>query len=315
MKAVFLGTTDFARIVLEGLLDKCPKELLEIVGVVCQPDKKRGRNPFHPVKELALERKLDLIQPENINQPEPRQWISEKNPDLLLVAAYGQILKKKTLDLAPLGSFNLHASLLPRYRGASPIHHAILAGEKETGVTVQKMVRKLDAGPILVQKKIPISEEESTRTLSPKLAQLGVEACLEALELLESGNYHLIPQREEEASYAPLLRREDGEMDWTQDSFYLHCFIRAMDDWPGSWTHFFREGKPPLRVTIHKALPVEGKGEPGEVLQASKELIVATGKGALKILELTPQAKKRISFRDFINGYAVRKGNRFGKSS
>lgn len=309
MDLIFCGTSDFGRTLLKGLLASSHR----LLGVVTQPDKKKGRKTlFHPVKEEVTERTLDYLQPENINSPEALSWLRERNPQIIVVAAYGQIVRKAFLNLAPQGCYNVHGSLLPHYRGASPIHYALLKGEKTTGVTVQKMVRKLDAGPVLLQKAVEILPGENFLELSARLARLGAEAIVEALDRIEKGDFELIPQDESLATYAPTLQKEEGKMDWRRGAEALENLVRGLIEWPGAWAFLERPGKDPLRLTFQKVSASQGKGSPGEILEAHKErLLVATGQGALLVEEVIPAAGKKLKARDFINGYKVEKGHRF----
>lgn len=309
MKVVFFGTDQFGKAVLEAILES-PHV---VVGVITQPDRNVKRHGFSPVKKLALEKQLDLLQPEKVNQEEVREWVRKRQADVAVVASYGQILGKKLLKIPRLGCFNVHASLLPKLRGASPIAYAILLGETVTGITVQKMVPKLDAGPILLQKTLPIHPEDTAATLAERLRPLAQEAIQEALEQLDRGDYTLTPQKEEEATYAPLLRKEDGAIDWTKEAFYIERQIRAMTPYPGAFTYYL-ETNPPLRLVIQKArlVPLEEERKAGEIYWTKGKLLVAAKKGGLEILRLTPQARKPIRGIDFVHGWKVQVGHRLG---
>lgn len=308
MRILFLGTGELGVPALEAMVGAG----YEVVGVVVQPDRPRGKERRHPVKVLAQSLGLEVYQPADINSEESLLWCSGLEPDLIVLAAYGQILRKRILGLPRLGCLNIHASLLPKYRGASPVHYAILNGEKRTGITVQRMVRRLDAGPVLLQEELEIWPDETMDRLYWRLAQLGAKGILRALRLLELGRAEFSPQDHSEATYAPVLSRRDGLVDWSRPVEELYCFIRAMTSWPGAFSYLHREGKRPLRVIFSRVEPALGRGRPGEVIYVDGEnLKVAAGRGALWVRELVPEARKRLQVRDFLNGYRVRKGDIF----
>lgn len=308
MKLLFMGTSDFAC----PSLHKLAESSHEIVGVVTQQDKPQGRNRLHPVKVEAQKLGLPIYQPEKVNRPEAREWIADSGAELVVVAAYGQILRKKLLAIPPRGFINVHGSLLPRHRGAAPVNYAVLAGDTITGVTIQKVVRKLDAGPIIVQRETAIEPDETAAELYLRLKDLGADALIEAIDLIDNDEAEYIEQNHDAATFAPSLQRKDGRIDWNQPAEQLKNFVRGMTTWPGAWTYFEREEKKNLRAVISRSEIEKGDETPGVVSSIDGgRLLVGTAEGLLEILEITPAAGKRLSGRDFINGYQIEVGQRF----
>jgi len=306
LKIVFMGTPEFAVPSLKRLLE----EGYEIPLVITQPDKPAGRGRKvkpPPVKTFALEKGIHVYQPERLKgNEELEERLKELAPDLIVVVAYGKILPSWLLDVPKFGVLNVHASLLPKYRGASPIQSALLNGEEETGVTVMKVSERLDAGDILSQKKIKITESDNAETLSKKLSHEGALLLSETIPLYVSGKVKPVPQNESEATYCFQIRKEMGKIDWEKPAREIFNMVRAFTPWPSAYT-FFR-GK---RVQLLKVFPVSEAGEPGEVVKAGKELIVAAGEGALRIDSLKPEGKKSITGEDFVRGYRVKVGEKF----
>lgn len=315
MKIVFMGTPDFAAGALEALI----RAGHEITAVVTQPDKARGRSGellAPPVKECALRHGLPVFQPVKIKTAESVAQLKQYEAEIYVVAAFGQILSQEILDIPKYGCLNIHASLLPKYRGASPIQHVIIDGEAETGVTIMQMDAGLDTGDMLYQKKLAISEEDTFETLHDKLMELGGEAIAEALSLLEAGR--LVPRRQKDADscYASLIRKEMGKIDFRQEAAVINRLIRGMNPWPSAYT--FYKGK---QLKIWKATPVdeaELQGNkasvPGRIVQVSKEFFdVACGKGILRVSELQLAGKKRMSAHDFLLGVKMMPGERLGE--
>ncbi len=302
-----MGTPDFAVPSLKKLVESG----YDVKLVVTQPDQPAGRGKKvtpPPVKVVAEELGIPVYQPEKVKEnDELKKRLLEVEPDLIVVAAYGKILPEWLLNLPKYGTINVHASLLPKYRGASPIQWALLNGEEETGVTIMKVIPKLDAGDIISQKRVKIEKEDNAKTLHDKLAEVGAELLVKTLPLYVSGKLKPVPQNEEEATYCPQIKKEMGKIDWRESAEKIFNKIRAFTPWPSAYTTF--KGK---RVKILKGEPVEGSGEPGEVIEAGKNLIVAAGKGALKIERLRPEGRKEISGEEFVRGYRVKKGDRFG---
>lgn len=315
MRIVFMGTPDLSRTVLEALLAAGH----ELVLAVTQPDREKGRGKalqMSPVKELALERGIPVYQPERIRREESVAWLEdffrEKPADIGVVAAFGQILPQRVLDMPRLGCLNVHTSLLPKYRGAAPIQQAILAGEKETGVTIMQMDAGLDTGDILLQRSLPIEERETGGSLTEKLAALGGALLCETLSRLEDGLIIPIPQMGE-SSYAPQIRKEQGLIDWNRPAEEIERQIRAFDPWPGSYT--FCQGK---RMILKSArlLPEERPKEakPGCVLRAGQDcLAVACGRGVLRLERLKPEGKKEMEAAAYLRGCALSAGDSMGE--
>lgn len=318
MKIVFMGTPDFAVGALEALLEAGH----EITAVVTQPDKPRGRSgelQYPPVKECALKHGIPVMQPAKIKTPEAVEELREYPADVYIVAAFGQFLSQEILDIPRYGCLNIHASLLPRYRGASPIQHAIIDGEKETGVTVQQMVKGIDCGDMLCRKKVEIQDTDTFQTLHDKLMVLGGEAVVETLSLLEQGKLTPEKQKDELSCYAPLIEKHMGKMDFGRSAAELDRLIRGLNPWPSAYT--FYRGK---QLKLWRAVPVVA-GEavkevagmslaPGEITAVTKDYIeVATGQGSLRVYELQLEGKKRMSAHDFLLGVKMVPGELLGE--
>lgn len=295
IKIVFMGSPDFSLSALRLLAEN-----YQLVGVVTQPDRASGRGrelKAPPVKTLALELKIPVIQPEKLREPEAMQQLRDWNPDLIVVAAFGQILKKEVLDLPKYGCINIHASLLPRWRGAAPINASVLAGDEETGVTIMKMDVGLDTGPMLAMKRIRIKPDDTAGSLFEALATLGADLLIETLPAYMDGKLSPQPQPEEGATYAPMLKKEDGLLDFNQPAVDLDRRIRAMNPWPGAW--FEWEGAP---FKIHKAHMGQGKAEAGKRLVEQNQPAVGTGSGILILDEVQPPGKKPMNGKSFLAG-------------
>ncbi|MCM8765655.1 MAG: methionyl-tRNA formyltransferase [Candidatus Omnitrophica bacterium] len=306
MKIVFWGTSSFALPTLE----KIARSKEEILLVVTQPDKKQGRHLKlipPPVKIKAEELNLKVVQPDSLSDKNFLSSLKELEPDLFVVVAYGNILKREILQIPRIISLNLHASLLPKYRGPAPINWAIWKGEKETGVSIIKMNEKMDAGEIILQKKIPISEEDNALSLGERLSREGADLCKEAIDLLAQGKAKFLPQEESKASFAPLLKKEDGKIDWRNSAREISRQIRALLPWPGSYC-FYKQKL--LKIWKASAGEEDFSGfSPGEIVEIGKEeFAVATGKGKLWIKELQLAGGRRMSAREFLSGHPLQKG-------
>jgi methionyl-tRNA formyltransferase len=322
MRLVMMGTGLFAEPTLEALLSS-PHP---VVGLVTQPDRAVGaergstRQTGRGMKTIAQERGIPVLQPESINTPEGVTALRELRPDLLVVAAYGQILSRDVLAVPPHGGINVHASLLPKYRGAAPIAWAIYHGEKQTGVTIIKMSVSLDAGDMLAQEAIDIGPEETAGEVEARLAPLGAKLALQVIEQIESGTVQGRKQDPALVTKAPKLKKEHGLIDWNRDALEVHNQIRAMQPWPTAYTYFHHQGKPPLRVIITKSAPYatadidSAHPTPGSILfPAEKGLWVATGANCdLEILELQPAGKRRMTAAEFLRGHSIKPGDHFG---
>ncbi|MHC4661472.1 MAG: methionyl-tRNA formyltransferase [Planctomycetota bacterium] len=315
MKVVFMGTPEIARDILAYLV----KSRHDVLAVVTRPDRARGRSkkPLpSPVKELAQEKGLEVLQPENAGAPELVTRLKEVLPDAIIVAAYGHILKESLLNLPPKGCINIHGSLLPKYRGASPIASAIAAGETETGVTLQYMAPKCDTGEMISQRAIPVEESDTTGTLSEKLALIGGQMIVDLLNRIESGEeISCVKQDEANATMTCRLQKSDGEIKWSRSAIEIERHIRAMQPWPAAFTFIETvKGRPPLRITLHTAEveETESTEEPGTILECSDECIrIATGKGTLSVTELQVAGKKRMKTGIFLRGTKLMEGMRF----
>jgi methionyl-tRNA formyltransferase len=309
MKLVFCGTPQFAVPSLERLAQAG----FEIQLVVSQPDRQKGRGlelSIPPVKQRAQEFGLPVVQPEKIkNNPEFQQQLTSLKPDAIVVVAYGRIIPAWMLVLPPLGNINVHASLLPKYRGAAPIQWAIANGETVTGVTTMRIDEGLDTGDILLQREIAIAKEDTALSLSPKLAELGANLLVETLRGLESGAIHPIPQDNSQAKLAPLLQKEDGVVDFSRTAEEIYNRMRGFHPWPGATTRFRGKG-----LKLVAARPIEGETlDEGWLRVTDDHLIVGcAGNTSLELLELQPEGKKAISAREFINGYRPASGERLG---
>ncbi len=306
-KIVYMGSPEFAIPPLEGLVEK-----EEVLAVITQPDKPKGRglrlSPC-PVKEWAISKGLEVLSPQKLKDPEFLEKLKGFSPDLIVVCAYGKILPKEVLEIPKFGCWNIHASLLPKYRGASPINYAILNGEKETGITIMLMDESLDTGPILLQKRLSIEKEDDAISLSKKLSELGKEAILEAIELHKQGKLSPKPQPEKGVSYAPLLKKEDGFFEFTEPAVHIERKVRAFLPWPVAHTKL-RDGK---ILKVFKAKSERGEtqgGSPGEVLKISPEgILVQTGEGALLLKEIQLEGKKRMPASQFACGRRLKPGD------
>ena len=309
MKIVFMGTPDFAAGALKSLIEAGH----EITAVVTQPDKAKGRSQEllpPPVKVVALEHGIPVLQPVRIKRPEEVEKLKQSPADIYVVAAFGQILSQEILDIPEFGCLNIHASLLPKYRGASPIQHVIIDGEEKTGITIMQMDAGLDTGDMLYQKEIVISPKDTYASLHDKLMVLGGEAIVEALPLLEQGK--LVPRKQEDAlsCYAHLIDKTMGELDFTKSAEILDRLIRGLNPWPSAYTTY--HGK---QLKVWEAEPVKSPkaGKPGEILAVEKDaVLVAAGSGALRITSLQLSGKKRMSAHDFLLGVRMTPGEILG---
>ena len=327
MKILFWGTPDFAVPSLRAL----DAEGFDVVGVVSQPDRPAGRGRrLRPsaVKEVALELGLPVLTPDRPRGEPFLQEVRALAPDLSVVVAYGHILKPEVLALPPLGSINVHASLLPELRGAAPINWAIARGHEKSGVTIMRMVEAMDAGAIIHTVEEPILPDETAAELTARLSELGAQALVEALTLIGAGVAEEVEQDHAAATYAPKIDRETARIDWSRTTIEVARHIRAMDSVPGAWSQL---GKAPVKlfapVTVEGSVepvakpptgnggepPAPGPPPPGTVLQAEAEqgILVATADGAVLLREVQPPGKRRMSARDWINGRGVSAGDRF----
>ncbi len=307
MRIVFMGTPDFAVPCLEALI-----KTHEVVGVFTQPDKPVGRKQVltpPPVKVTAQENNIPVYQPQRLKDYNAPEVIKELNADITVVVAYGKILPKEVLEAAPFGCINVHASLLPKYRGAAPIQWAVLNGDKETGVSIMQMDEGLDTGDVILVKKTEIGENETSEELFERLSHIGSEALSEALDLIESGKAVRTPQPEGDFGYAKMINKELCPIDWNKSAAEIHNKVRGLQTWPCALTRL--NGK---NVKIHRTVLSELKGSrAGEVIESDKKLIVSCGDGnCVEILELQPDGKKRMDTKAFLSGNTIEKGTVLG---
>ena len=303
MNVVFMGTSAFAVPVLEGLV----ASRHAVVAVVTQPDRPRGRGQrieASPVKQVATGQRWPILQPRRASDPQFLAELKSLDPQVIVVAAYGQLLRPALLAIPPLGCVNVHASLLPKYRGAAPINWALMRGERLTGVTIMLMDATLDTGPILLQSELAIEPSDDVGTLEGRLATCGAETLLHALDGMESGAFKPVPQDHVQATYAPKLRKEDGVIVWDRSAEDLAHLIRGVTPWPGAVT--MHRGKP---VRIWRAAPIvmSGSGRPGRVAAIDALGIrVETGDGDLVLLEVQPANGRRMAAAAYARGHALR---------
>lgn len=297
IKLLFMGTPQFSATVLKGLLDN---PACEILGVVTQPDRAVGRKKdikVTPVKQLALEHGISIYQPEKLSGSQELIEIMGLGADGIITAAFGQFLPTILLDSVSF-AINVHASLLPKYRGGAPIHYAIMNGDKEAGVTIMEMIKEMDAGDMVAKASTPILETDNVGTLFEKLAIIGRDLLLDSLPAYLSGELKPIPQDHSQATFSPNISPEQEKLDWTMSDQEVFNHIRGMNPWPVA--HTFLEGQ---RLKIYEAQLAEGEGLPGQVIvKTKKSLVIATGQGALSLIVVQPAGKPKMSIIDFLNG-------------
>ncbi|ERM19378.1 methionyl-tRNA formyltransferase [Brevibacillus laterosporus] len=313
-RILFMGTPDFATQSLEALITNG----YQVVGVVTQPDRPVGRKRVltpPPVKELALRHGLPVYQPEKIRESEAVQSVLDATrPDLIVTAAYGQILPVSLLEAPKHGCINIHASLLPKYRGGAPIHASIINGEKETGVTIMYMVQALDAGDMISKVIVPIEERDTAASMFEKLATAGADLLIETLPKLLKGEITPEPQNHEEATFAPNIKRENERLDWNKSAREIYNQVRGMNSWPVAFTTF--EGKV-WKVWWAEVVELAGQlATPGTIIGRTEEgLIIACGAGSIILKEIQPEGKKRMSVYDFLRGAgaSIASGSKVGE--
>lgn len=304
-KIVFMGTPEFAVQTLHALIAHH-----NVIGVVTQPDRPAGRGnevKMSPIKHVALAHNIPVFQPEKIRKLEAIEQLSQWDADAYVVAAFGQILSQRLLDIPRYGSINVHASLLPRWRGAAPIHAAIRAGDEETGITIMKMDAGLDTGPMLMHRAIPIAKDETGQSLHDKLAQLGADLLIEALDKYLKGDIAPIPQPEDGVTIAPQIQKEEGRIDWSQPAIVLERLVRAFTPWPGTYTMW--DGK---QLKIHHADVGMAQGAIGQVSNINGRIAIGTVEGVFYPLEVQLEGKKRVSIDEFVRGYPAFIGAQLG---
>ncbi len=305
MRLVFFGTPEFAVPCLDALLNSGH----EVLAVVTQPDRRSGRGKQIincPVKLEALKNALRILQPLKVKDENFIRGIKILNPSVIVVVAYGQIFPVEIIDLPQFGCVNVHASLLPQYRGAAPVNWAIINGDEETGITTMLMDRGMDTGPVLIQEKVEIKIDDTAGSLSQRLSDIGADVLIRTLGGMESGGIKPVPQTGD-ISYAPLLQKTDGLIRWSKSAGEISNFVRGMNPWPCAFS--FLDGE---RIKILKAESLEGNAEPAVVEVVGREkLLVGTGRGMLSILEIQPAGKSVMAVKAFIQGRKIKKGIRF----
>ena len=314
MRIIFMGTPDFAVPVLQSLINSRH----EVVAVVTQPDRPKGRGKnmqFSPVKECALAHNIPVMQPVNVSVPEVIDELRAYEPELIVVVAFGQFVTKKIREMPKYGCINVHASLLPKYRGAGPIQWAVINGEKESGVTTMYMCREIDKGDMLLKDTVMLDPKETGDSLHDKLSMMGGPRLLKTIDQLEDGSAVRIPQCEEESTYAPKLEKTMGNIDWTMDADRIERLVRGLNSWPGTFTKI--HGKTvkiwDCDVVCQEALTEsQAAAEPGTVIISEKDqLIVKAGNGALSLRMLQPEGKKNMTVDAYLRGYPIAQGELF----
>lgn len=317
MKIVFMGTPDFASVALEAIV----KAGHEVAAAVTQPDKPKGRGKemqMPPVKECALKYGIPVLQPIKVREAEEVARLASFGADIFVVAAFGQILPEEILKMPKFGCVNIHASLLPKYRGAAPIQWAILNGEKETGITIMQMDKGLDTGDILMKRAVPIGERETGESLFDKLSEVGAQLIVEALPKIEKGELKAQKQNEEEASYVGMLKKSMGLIFWEKDAASIDRLVRGLNSWPSAYTYYRKKS---LKIWECEAIPEEkGHGGTenvaGRIEKVEKDAFyVRTGKGLLKVIQVQLEGKKRMWVKDFLLGYPLEAGDMLGGQS
>lgn len=309
MRILFMGSAAFAVPTLSAIV----RSRHDVIEVVAQPDKPAGRGmkiTACPVAAYAAEHGIALYQPKGVRKPDVIDHFRKLSPDLIVIIAYGRILPKELLDIPPLGCVNVHSSLLPKYRGAAPINWAIANGETETGVTTMRVDEEMDAGDILMSANVKIGYDEDAVELHDRLAPLGAELLMKTIDAIERGTIRGIPQDHSEATFAPIIKKEDGRIDWTMGAREILNRVRGFKPWPGASTSI---GGKMLRIHGAKVGSIAAAGKPGEVIEAGKDLVVACGSGALELTQVQIEGKKKMSAADFLRGNKIEVGAVLGK--
>ncbi len=304
-RIIFMGTAGFAVPSLEKLIEAGHRPIAVATG----PDRKKGRGQklgFTPVKEAALAAGIDtILQPENVKDPSFAEEIVALEPDIIVVVAF-RILPPAVYTAAKKGAFNLHGSLLPRYRGAAPINRAVMAGDTETGVTTFFLEQKVDTGNMILRRSMPIGPNETAGEVHDRMMYLGADAVLDTVRLIEQNNVPTFSQDNSLATKAPKIFKEDCRIDWRKPASFVHNHVRGLSPYPGAWTTHAEN-----MVKVLLSRPTTGQGKPGEVLKADKSLVIACQEGALEILQIQQQGRKRLQAADFLRGYQLVAGEQF----
>lgn len=321
MKIIFMGTPDFA----VSTVDALKKAGHEIVLVVTQPDKPKGRGnkmQFSDVKVWALENDIPVYQPKRIRKEECIEELKKYDADIAVVAAFGQILPEEILNMPKYGCINVHASLLPKYRGAAPIQWAVLNGDKKSGITIMQMGVGLDDGDILTQREVELAADETGGSLFDRLAVVGGELCVETIDLIEKGTVTPVPQNEDEVSHVGMIKKDFGDIDFTESAEKIERFVRGLNPWPSAFTKYMDKNLKIYKASVYDSLDEflsevtsrKGetriqKAEPGQVLYAdNKHVLVQTGEGLLGLDEIQLEGKKRMNMEDFLRGHKIEAG-------
>lgn len=308
MRVIFMGTPDFA----VGTLEEIIKAGHEVVLAVSQPDKAVGRSKalkYTPVKACALAHGIEVYQPEKIRDAACIEYLRGYEPDIIIVEAFGQIIPKAILDMPRFGCVNVHASLLPKYRGAAPIQWAVINGDAVTGVTTMRMDEGLDTGDMILKQEVIIREDETGGSLFDRLSETGAKLCVQTMEAIEAGTAVYTPQDESAATHTKKIYKELGSIDWTRDAKSIECLIRGLDPWPSAYT---RLGDKTLKIWRAQVVPTDSGAAPGCIVKVEKNrILVQTGEGMLALLEVQLEGKKRMPVDAFLNGYEVEAGTYF----
>ncbi len=308
MKAVFMGTPDFAVKTFEEII----KAGHEVVLVVSQPDKAVGRSKalkYTPVKACAIAHGIRVYQPVKVRDAECVAYLKSYQPDIIIVEAFGQIISKEILDMPKYGCVNVHASLLPKYRGAAPIQWAIINGEQVTGVTTMRMDAGIDTGDIIMKQEVVIREDETGGSLFERLSEAGAKLCVKTMAAIEDGTAGYTPQDDSMATHTKKIQKEQGCIDWTRSVESIECLIRGLDPWPSAYTRM--EDKT-LKIWKSRVFSHEIVADPGCIIKAEKDtILVQAGNGILELLEVQLEGKKRMSTEAFLNGYTIETGTFF----
>lgn len=305
MRVIFMGTPDFA----VGTLEEIISAGHEVALVVSQPDKAVGRSKalkYTPVKACALAHGLSVYQPKRVREAECVEYLRGYQPDIIIVVAFGQIISKEILDLPRYGCVNVHASLLPKYRGAAPIQWAVINGDAVTGVTTMRMDEGVDTGDMILKEEVVLAPDETGGSLFERLSAVGAKLCVKTMEAIENGTAVYTPQGEEGVSHTAKIHKELGSIDWSRPAEEIECLIRGLDPWPGTYT---RLGEKTIKLWKARVVHSESQGKPGCIVRVGKDsLSVQTGDGLLELSEVQPEGKKRMSVASFLNGYPVAEG-------
>lgn len=306
MRVIFMGTPDFA----VGTLEEIIKAGHEVVLVVSQPDKAVGRSKalkYTPVKECAVAHGIEVYQPAKIRAEESVEYLRQYNADIIIVEAFGQIIPKAILDMPRFGCVNVHASLLPKYRGAAPIQWAVLNGDQVTGVTTMRMDEGLDTGDMIMKQEVIVDENETGGSLFDKLSEVGAKLCVKTMEAIENGIAVYTPQDDALATHTGKIQKEMGSIDWSKDAEVIERLVRGLNPWPSAYTRIDDKN---LKIWRAKVISHEVKAAPGCILKVTKdELEVQTGNGVLALLEVQLEGKKRMTTDAFLRGYQVTEGS------